>query len=177
MANELKGFKELERKLLKLSRTLDVKTGKQLRSVLFKSTTPVLRQMKARIPVGTETHRTYKKRLVAPGFAKRSFRRLTGKKYLNQGKLSIAMGVRAEAYYAIRFYDLGPYTITRRRQSTNIKARGHVGNQRRKISIKPYTLRRHPFFVGTFIANESAMIQSMGKQLKDIIYKLAKQGG
>ena len=177
MANEVTGFKELERKLLKLSRQLDVKTGKQLRSVLFKATTPVLRQMKAKIPVGTEAHRTYKGRIVAPGFAKSSFKRLTGKKYLNQGKLSIAMGVAAEAYYAIQFYDLGPYTVTRRRQSTNIKAKGHFGNQRRHIKIKPYTLKKHPFFVGTFTANEKQMIRDMKTQLQDIVYKLAKQGG
>ena len=177
MANEVTGMRALTLKLAKLSKGMDVKTGPQFRSILFKTTTPVLRQMQAKIPVGTEAHRTYRKRLVAPGFAQRSFRRLTGKKYINRGKLSIAMGLRAEAFYAIRFYDLGPYTISKRRQSTNIKARGHVGNQRRHIAIKPYTLQVHPFFVGTFISNKSSMINTMKTQLKDKIEKLAKKGG
>jgi len=108
MANEVKGLKELAGKLSKLETSLAVKS---LRSAIFKATTPVVRQMKSRIPVGTEAHRTYKKRLVAPSFAQRSIKRLTGKRYLSQGKLSIAIGVRAEAYYAIRFYDQGPYTL------------------------------------------------------------------
>ena len=173
MANEVKGLKELAGKLSKLETSLAVKS---LRGAIFKATTPVVRQMKSRIPVGTEAHRTYKKRLVAPSFAKRSIKRLTGKRYLSQGKLSIAIGVRAEAYYAIRFYDQGPYTITRRRQSTNRKARGHVGNQRRKISIKPYTLRKTPWFESTFRTNESTMVSSMKNNLRDIIMKAVKRG-
>ena len=173
MANELKGFKELAIKLNKLEAGLRVKT---LRKALFKATTPVVRQMKSRIPVGTEAHRTYKKRLVTPGFAKRSIKRLTGKKFISKGKLSIAIGVRAEAYYAIRFYDLGPYTISRRRQSTNIKAKGHVGNQRRKIAIKPYTLKKVLWLSSTFTANQYAMISSLRNHLKDEINKVAKSG-
>ena len=173
MANDLKGFKELAVKLNKLEAGLRVKT---LRKALFKATTPVIRQMKSRIPVGTKLHRTYKKRLVGPGFAKRSIKRLTGKKYLRQGKLSIAIGIRTEAYYAIRFYDQGPHTITQRRQSTDTKARGHVGNKRRKISIKPYTLRKSPWFESIFRSNQSAMTLSIKNHLKDEINKVAKSG-
>lgn len=173
MANELIGVEELTRKLNRLDSKL---AAKSLRSSLFKATTPVVRQMQSRIPVGTDAHRTYKGRLVVPGFARRSVKRLTGKKFLNRGRISVAIGVKAEAYYAIRFYDQGPYTITRRRQSTNIRARGHVGNQRRNISIKPYTLRRVPWFESTFAANETRMVADMKKHLRDIITKVARSG-
>ena len=172
MADELSGVKELTRKLNKLDQKLAVKS---LRSVLFKSTTPVVRQMRARVPVGTQAHRTYKGRLVVPTFAKRSIKRLTGKKFLSQGKLSIAIGVKAEAWYAF-LYDQGPYTISTRRQQTNIKARGHVGTRRNHISIKPYTLKRRPWFESTFIQNESRMLSNITANLKTASDKIAKTG-
>ncbi len=171
MANELVGAKELTQKLNKLDNSLRVKS---FRSVLFKATTPVVQQMKAKMPVGTEAHRTYRKRLVSPGFSKRSIRRLTGKKYLNQGKLSIAIGVRAEAFYAVRFYDQGPYTISKKRQQTNQKLSGHVGYRRRKINIKPYTLQRVPWFQSVFIANEGVMLSNIKNNLIAEVNKAVK---
>ena len=175
MANKIKGLRDLERKLEKLGKELGVKTSPILEDILYKSTIPFLNKMKADIPVGTQQHRTYTKRLVQPGFAKRSIRQLTGTRDIGENKLSVATGVRAEAYYAIQFYDRGPYTITRRRQSTNIKAKGHFGNQRRNIMVKPYTLKKHPFFVENFILSQSTMIKIMRKQLKDQVEALAKK--
>jgi hypothetical protein len=173
VASELTGVKELTRKL----NQLDVKTAvKTLRSALFKATTPVVRQMKSAVPVGTQAHRTYRKRLVAPGFSKRSIKRVTGKRFLSQGKLSIAIGVKAEDFYSVRFYDQGPYTITRRRQQTNIKASGHVGMRRRKITIKPYTLHRRPWFESVFRRNHSPMLTSIKQHLDTEIAKVVRGG-
>ena len=170
MASELEGVKEL---LAKLNR-LDARTvAKAQRSILFKATTPVVRQMKAQVPVGTEAHRTYKGRLVAPGFTKRSIKRLTGTKHLNRGLLSIAIGVRAEGWYSF-LYDQGPYTIAKRRQSTNIKAEGHFGNARRHINIKPYTLRKHPWMQNVFIRNSSNMLTAIKNNLNDAVEKIAR---
>lgn len=173
MASELTGVKELTRKLNQLDGKLAIKT---LRSALFKATTPVVRQMKAQVPVGTQAHRTYRKRLVSPGFSRRSIKRVTGKKYLGQGKLSIAIGVKAEDFYAIRFYDQGPHTITRRRQQTNVKASGHVGNRRRTVNIKPYTLRRKPWFESVFRTNHSRMLTSIKENLITEIAKVTRNG-
>lgn len=171
MANELDGVKELTKKLNKLDQKLAVKS---LASVLRKATTPVRRQMRAKMPVGTQAHRTYTRRLVVPGFSKRSVKRLTGKKFLSQGRISVALGVRAEAFYAIRFYDQGPHTITKRRQQTNIRAR--VGTRRRNVNIKPYTLRRRPWFESVFIANQNPMITNIKNNLKQVIDKVASNG-
>jgi hypothetical protein len=173
MADELDGVKELTAKLNRLDAALVVKS---LRSVLFKATTPVVGRMKATMPVGTQAHRTYKGNLVTPGYSKRSIRRLTGKRYLSRGLISIAIGVKADAFYAIRFYDQGPYTIVQRRQSTNRKARGHVGMQRRKTSIKPYTLKKVPWFETVFRASEPLMLNGIKKNLKDVVSKIAKTG-
>ena len=171
MASELIGVKELTKKLDKLDAKLAVKT---LRSVLFKATTPVVRQMKSQVPVGTEAHRTYKGRLVSPGFSKRSIKRLTGKRFLSQGKLSIAIGVRAEDFYSIKFYDQGPHTITKRRQRTTIKLSGHAGTRRRSVNIKPYTLRRVPWFQSVFVRNESQMLTNIKNNLSDAVEKIAR---
>jgi len=168
--SSLIGVKELNRKLERLDRATGIKT---LRAAIFKSTGPVFRLMKATVPVGSEMHRTYRKRLVSPGFAKRSIRRIMGKKYINQGKLSIAIGVRKEAFYAIML-DQGPHTISRRRQQTNIKARGHVGYRRRHIKMKPYVLRKRPWFETIFIASERKMVNSFRDNLKVAIEKAVK---
>ena len=173
MASELRGVKDLTRKLRKIGAELAVE---KLESVLFNSTTPVENQMRSLVPVGTKAHRTYRKRLVQPGFSKRSIKRLTGRKFLSQGKLSIAIGVRAEDFYSIRFYDQGPYTITKRRQQTGIKARGHVGTRRNHISIKPYTLLRRPWFQSVFIRNEKQMLTGIKNNLAKVLEKVATNG-
>ena len=167
----LRGIRELNQKLSKLSRAVGIRT---LGAALNKSVLPVKRQMKSRIPVGSEPHRTYRKRLVSPGFAKRSIKHVRGRKFINKGKLSVAIGVKKEAFYAINLLDQGPHTITRRRQQTNIKARGHVGYRRRNAATKPYTLRRRPWFQYTFIANRNAMVNSFRGNLKVAIERAVK---
>ena len=170
MASELKGVKELLSKLNKLDkRTVARAQGR----VLFKTVTPVARQMASQVPVGTKAHRTYHKRTVQPGFTKRSIKTLLGTKFLNKGLLSIVIGVRAEAWYSF-LYDNGPYTITKRRQSTNIKAKGHFGNQRRHINIKPYTLRKRPWMKSVFVRNKSNMLTSIKNNLNNIVESIAR---
>ena len=162
MAGELEGVRELTAKLNRL----DQKTrAKAMRSVLFKATTPVRAAMRSAIPVGDRANRTYRGRLVGPGFAKRSIKRVTGKKYLASGRISIALGVRAEAFYAIRFLDQGPHTITTRRNS---RRRGSSGT-----AIKPYTLRRVPWFESVFIRNESGMLSSIKTNLQQQVRAIA----
>jgi len=155
MATELAGVQELNIKLSKLERSVGIKT---LRSAVFKSTTPVVRAMKSKIPVGSRAHRTYRKRLVAPGFSKRSIKRLTGKKYINQGKLSIAIGVKAEAFYAINFIDQGPHKVTKRGRRP----------------VKSYTINQHPWFQSTFLANKNLMLRTFRSELQIAIEKAAR---
>lgn len=176
MANELDGVRELTAQLNQLEVRLGIRT---LLKALQRATTPVRRQLRAKAPVGNEAHRTYRKRLVGPGFAKRSVKRVTGRRFIGRGKVSVALGVRAEAFYAIRFYDQGPYTITRRRFSTAARHRGGSAKGKHVIrtdQIKPYTLRRRPWFVSTFIANESAMLRDLSRNLKIEIDKAARSG-
>lgn len=155
MSSELAGIKELNLKLSRLERKVGVRV---LTSALQKATTPVRRQMRHAIPKGTEPHRTYRGVLVSPGFAKRSIKRVTGKKYLSKGRLSIAMGVRAQAFYAINFIDRGPHKVY----------------QRKYKRIKPYTIRQQPWFAYIFIAQEKNMLGDFARELRLAIEKAVR---
>lgn len=108
MAGEVTGMKELSLKLAKLGQQLGTKT---LRSAAVAATTPVMKEMKAAIPVGKVAHRTHKGRLVAPGFAKRSIKRRSSAK---KGKVNVVIGVASEAFYAVQFVDRGTKKMSAR---------------------------------------------------------------
>lgn len=105
MAAELLGAQVLSRKLDALARNV---RGPILRKAANAAVKPVLDSARSLIPVNKveELHKTYKGRLVAPGFAKRS---IAAKVTLSQdGRAVFArMGVKREAFYAVSFVELG----------------------------------------------------------------------
>ena len=101
MSESLIGAKELSRKLAELETAT---AAKALRSAAVLATTPALKEMKASVPVGDVAHRTYKGRLVAPGFLKRSIRRSS---FIKNGVVNVVLGVRAEAFYGVQFVEQG----------------------------------------------------------------------
>ncbi len=103
MASELEGVAELERKLLALGSVASVPI---LRSAARAGIRPAYDRAQQTVPVGNEPHRTYKGRLVAPGFAKRSLRIVT-RASADGRRVSAAIGVRKEAFYAVLFLELG----------------------------------------------------------------------
>lgn len=157
MATELFGSRELQIKLDKLDGKLAVKA---MRNVLFAASKAAVAEMKSKVPIGTEGHRTYKKRLVVPTFAKRSIKRISGKKFLSQGRLSVAIGVKAEAFYAIQFLDEKSHHIT----------------ERNGKMIKPYNTIRRRWFTSVFEAHERQMISSIKNILESEIRKVANSG-
>lgn len=101
--NYLEGVAELEKKLKALGQVASVPI---LRAAVRAGIKPVKARAEELIPVGSEAHRTYKGRLVAPGFAKRSLRTVT-RASPDGRKVSAAVGVRKEAFYAALFVELG----------------------------------------------------------------------
>jgi HK97 gp10 family phage protein len=99
----LDGTAALLRQLEELGKLED---GKALRSAVRAGMKPAMDRAKAMIPQGIDPHKTFKGRLVAPGFAKRSIRVVT-KLSKDKQKASAALGVRAEAFYAVNFVELG----------------------------------------------------------------------
>lgn len=77
-----------------------------MRSAVRAGIRPAFQRAQQTIPVGLDTHRTYKGRLVAPGFSKRSLRIVT-RVSADKTRVSAAIGVRREAFYAVLFTELG----------------------------------------------------------------------
>lgn len=96
MANDVEGLASLSRKLSELG---DAAAGKALRSALMTASLPALRNIQAAAPVGSKAHRTYKGRIVAPGFLRRNIRRksLLAK---DKSRAIVLIGPAQEAFYA-----------------------------------------------------------------------------
>ncbi len=105
MASELLGVQQLSRKLDALSQKL---RGEVLRKAANAAVKPVLEEARSLIPVNKvqELHKTYKGRMVAPGFARRSVAAKV-KLSLDGRAVFARMGVKREAFYAVNFIELG----------------------------------------------------------------------
>ncbi len=105
MPKQLHGFDELERKF----RALPGKVQKKaLRNAATLAVNPLLQAAKAAAPVSTRGYlvKSYKGKLLAPGYASRSVRKKV--KLYQGGRFAKAMiGVLPEAYYALQFVERG----------------------------------------------------------------------
>ena len=105
MSDEIKGLRELERKLRALGPGLG---GKTLRSATLQATLPAMKEARARIPTNDRDYlkKTYKGRPVAPGFAKRSIARRS-RLSRDKTRATADIGVKPEAFYAVHFVERG----------------------------------------------------------------------
>jgi len=135
--SQMGGFKQLAAQLKEAGMR---DGGKYLRSSVGLAMTPTLKEARNSAPVGSVAHRTYKGRLVAPGFASRNVKKKTTKS--KDGTFASAkVGVLSEAFYAVHFSELGT-DITRHQTAkpwlepafarTRHKAQAALGKQLRK---------------------------------------------
>lgn len=73
--------------------------GKTLRAAALSASLPALKAIQAAAPVGDVAHRTYKGRLVAPGFLRRNIRR-KALLHTDRSKAIVLIGPAQEAFYA-----------------------------------------------------------------------------
>lgn len=165
-------FVEGADKVIKQLRAAKTALGiKALRSATSKATTPVLRQMRAKIPKGKRPHKTYNGILVSGGFASRQ---LTKRSRFNRarGSASSTLGVKKQAFYAIQFYDerdgRTPYRIDSRRVKS--------GRRTVKKNIKAYTLKAVPWFSKVFERNRRQMEKSLFEGLSQKLIAAVKRG-
>lgn len=92
---KIEGLKELSKQLEKLGKELGTKT---LRNATRSALAPTHRKIKALTPVGKRAHRTYKGRLVAPGFLKRSIKLRSSSR---KGRVSASIAANPEAFYGM----------------------------------------------------------------------------
>lgn len=101
--SRLEGVAQLTRQLTALGKLED---GKALRDSARAGMKATFDRAKQNIPVGDIEHRTYRGRLVAPGFAKRSLK-LVVRLSKDKQKATAIVGVAAEAFYIVQFTELG----------------------------------------------------------------------
>lgn len=101
MSDNLQGTADLDRKLGLLKESM---RGNILRSAVRAGIKPAKLRAVSLIPKGGVPHRTYKGRLVGPGFASRNIRVITTVS-ADRNKASAIMGVRREAFYATQFVE------------------------------------------------------------------------
>ncbi|RLA58685.1 MAG: hypothetical protein DRQ89_15095 [Epsilonproteobacteria bacterium] len=109
MKEAVEGLKELSIKLSRMERATGLKA---MRSAAMAATLPTVKEMRAAAPKGNRTHRTFKGRLVAPGFLSRSIIRKTR---TGNGVITVTIGTRREAFYGVAFLDEGTKKIAGRR--------------------------------------------------------------
>lgn len=136
----IEGMAELQRKLTALGNPRE--SQRLLRNSVAAGMRVVQKAAKAAVPVGTREHETYRGRLVAPGFASRSLRVLSYKTPEGAGAV---LGVKAEAFYALQFIELGTAKITAR-----------------------------PWLVPAFVANKDAAIQKIMDHMRERIARIAR---
>lgn len=103
MASRLDGMGDAYAQLKALG---EVQEARVIRAALREAGKPILREMVSRAPVGDDIHRTYKGRLVAPGFLKRSIRFIVTR-VKKTGAMFAVFGVRHEAFYGPAFLERG----------------------------------------------------------------------
>lgn len=101
--DQLQGFKELDKKLRELGQSVG---GRYLRQAVGSALTTTVKEVRQGAPKGTKAHRTYKGRLVMPGFLSRNIKKRT---YTSKDKRKAfgVIGVSSEAYYGPQFLDRG----------------------------------------------------------------------
>ncbi len=99
----LQGVGEL---IAKLRAMKNMDDGKIIRGVARTGIRPAFTAARQNIKIGTEAFRTYRGRLVAPGFAYRNIRIVTTLSGDKQ-RADALLGVSKEAYYATQFLERG----------------------------------------------------------------------
>lgn len=149
----LLGFEELGRKLQSLKAETAVKV---VRSAMMSATLPTVRAMQAAAPKGSEAHRTYKGRLVAPGYLSRNVKRKV-KVYDKYGRVSLRIGVAPEAFYGVTFLD-EDITVTSRKGK----------------SIKPYKISGKRWFKKRFEGDKPQILSRFERFLAARIKKVTQ---
>lgn len=97
------GLAELNRALKQLSPKKQVNA---IRNAARAAMKPTADRVKATAPQGTRSHRTYKGRLVAPGFSARNIN-ITTRVSRDKLRITASVGTRPEAFYMRMFREIG----------------------------------------------------------------------
>jgi len=100
------GFRKLDEQLKSLADAAGPRKADQvIRTSLRFAMTPAAKMARAKAPVGTVAHKTYKGRFVTPGFLSRSIRVAVTR--VRDGRASALLGPTKEAFYGTTFIETG----------------------------------------------------------------------
>jgi HK97 gp10 family phage protein len=142
MATQLEGVKDLTGKLTELGAKF---ATRELRGVVNVAIGEALHKARTTIPVGTLAHRTYRGRIVSPGYALSTLHVET-KIDKKTGSAIAFLGVGREAFYAVQFLELG---------TSKMPAR--------------------PWLRPAFESSQDAMLQMIGDEMRKRVEKIAKR--
>lgn len=142
MATGLEGVKNLTGKLTELGAKL---AARELRGTVKAALQEAEHQARTAIPVGEVAHRTYRGRIVSPGFALSTLH-IETKLDKRTGSAIAFLGVGREAFYAVQFLELGTA----------------------KMAARPWL---RPAFIGS----QDAMLQAIGNELRDRVERIARR--
>jgi len=95
VTGEVVGVRDLQRRLKAIDKSIQPKIVAQAaRAAMI----PMMKEARANAPQGKKTHRTYKGRLVAPGFLKRNIK-LRKMKLRSKEHIGYSLAARKEAWY------------------------------------------------------------------------------
>lgn len=100
---EIEGAKKLSQQLQKLGAAA---SGKILSQSASYAMTPVVNAARQSAPRGSKAHKTYKGRLVAPGFLARNIKKKT-RRWKGGHGVTVSVGPHREAFYGTAFVELG----------------------------------------------------------------------
>lgn len=142
MASQLEGVRELTGQLTELGAKL---ATRELRGTVKTALGEAEHKARARMPQGSEPHKTYRGRLVSPGFALST---LHIEVSLNKrtGAVVATLGVGREAFYVVQFVELGTADMP-----------------------------AQPWLRPSFEESEDAMLRSIADELRQRIEKIAKR--
>ncbi len=162
MSEKIKGLKDLERKLLNISKKM---SSKILRQGALQATTPAMKAMKKDAPKGKKSHRTYKGRLVAPGFLSRSIIRHIDR---SRDKTIVLIGVKKEAFYGIQFLNLGTKShIIKNKYKKSLFFSGKFFDE-----VSHPGSKKNDWFTSSFVKSEKSMIDKFSFVLNKKIMAL-----
>lgn len=142
MATQLEGIKELTGKLTEMGAKL---AARELRGTTKAALEEAEHVARARMPQGTEIHKTYRGRVVTPGYALTTLHVET--QVLPDKDMVVAkLGVGREAFYVVQFVELGTYKMPAR-----------------------------PWLRPAFEASEDAMLRTLSDEMRRRIDKIAKR--
>lgn len=144
MASQLEGVKDLTSKITELGAKF---ATQQLKGVVNVAIGEALHKARTTIPVGTIAHRTYRGRIVSPGFALSTLHVET-KIDKRAGSAIAFLGVKREAFYAVQFLELGTAKMAAR-----------------------------PWLRPAFETSQDEMLQAIGDEMRKRVERIAKKRG